>query len=321
MDLKNSKPHEIRVDFLGRVVILTPSRALRPHELGSSAAHPLPSSPPSSPPSSCFFCPGNEHMTPPEIARVQSDDKKSWLLRCFPNAFPALSKNFPKAFGIHEIIVETPVHNQRLSELGEGEIARYLLFLSSRLRAHLSFRKIKSIALFKNDGPAAGASIVHSHTQLIGLPFIPPNLKLLQKVCKSSCPFCLLDADEHYLKIISDGQFLAVAPWAPCFNHEVWIVPKAHIPSIADLDEHAIGLLAKMLRQILRAQDSILNFPSYNLIFHIAPLRHKNFHFFIQLCPRIGQWAGFEIGFRAFMNSIMPQDTALLYREWISLHP
>ncbi len=302
--------HELRTDFLGRTVVLTPARAGRPHEMGASPA-PLGS------PADCYFCPGNESKTPPEIERVPSQKNTPWSLRCFPNAFPAFSRSFPKAFGSHEIIVETPLHGRHLSELDEAAMARYLLFLAKRVRSQAAERKLKAVALFKNEGLAGGASLAHAHTQLVGLPIVPPELKKIEKVCKSSCPFCLLSVDDQYSKIIEDGPFLALAPWAPRFNHEVWIVPRAHTPSLTDLDENSISALARTLRSILRAQDSSLNYPAYNLIFHLAPLRQKNFHFHLELCPRIGQWAGFELGFGAVMNSVRPEETARLYKDWI----
>lgn len=311
----SSDRHELRTDFLGRSVVLSPSRAARPHEF---EAH-VPAK--KTDVSACFFCPGNEHMTPPEIERVKSLDAKSWLARVFPNAYPAFSKSFPKAYGLHEVVVETPDHSKTLSQLDEAGFARWLGLLARRLRAHALDRKFKYTAIFKNEWAAAGASLEHTHTQLVGLGMVPGNIKREEKVCKSSCPFCLLSVDDKYLKIIDSGSFLALAPWAPRFNHEVWVVPGAHTASLTDLDETAISALARTIRAVLRAQDGSLNYPAYNLVFHLAPLRQKNFHFHVEVCPRIAQWAGFEMGFDTVMNSVRPQETAEIYKEWMRANP
>ncbi len=317
--------HEFRTDFLGRSVVLTPARSARPHDF-------VPHMPrKSADTGSCFFCPGNEHTTPPEIERVAEAGGMAksgaggraggWLARVFPNAFPAFSKTFSKAYGLHEVVVETPEHALTLSQLDDAAFARWLTLLARRLRSHAHDKKLKYTAIFKNEWAAAGASLEHTHTQLVAMGGVPAPIKREEKVCKSSCPFCLLSVDDKYLKIVEDGPFLAVAPYAPRFNHEVWVVPRAHSASLVDLDEEAILSLGRTLRHVLRAQDACLDYPAYNLMFHLSPLRQKNFHFHIEVCPRIGQWAGFEMGFETVMNSVRPQETASVYREWMRANP
>ncbi|VVB57712.1 Uncharacterised protein [uncultured archaeon] len=319
--------HELRTDFLGRSVVLAPSRSARPHDFEPH----VPAK--KSDAASCYFCPRNEHTTPPEIERVGLDgafrappargspQTSEWRARVFPNAYPAFSKTFSKAYGVHEVVVETPDHSKTLSQLDEAGFSRWLGLLARRLRAHEKDRKLKYTVIFKNEWAAAGASLEHTHTQLVGMGLVPATIKREQKLCKSSCPFCLLSVDDKFLKIIEDGPFLAMAPYAPRFNHEVWVVPRAHTASLVDLDETAITALGRTVRSILRAQDACLNYPAYNLIFHVAPLREKNFHFHIEICPRIGQWAGFEMGFDMQMNSVRPEETATLYKDWLRANP
>jgi UDPglucose--hexose-1-phosphate uridylyltransferase len=184
-----------------------------------------------------------------------------------------------------------------------------------RLRAHARDKKIKATIVFKNEWADAGASLEHTHTQLVGMPTVPASLKKEEKLCKSACPFCLLAIDDHYSKIISSGHFLLLAPFAPRFNHETWIVPKSHTANLTDLDEKALAELAHVLGVALRTQDATLGYPPYNLLFHLSPHSQKNFHFRIEICPRLAKWAGFEHAAEVVMNSVKPEWTASEYKS------
>ena len=320
-DKQDPTAPQLRTDFLGRSVVLTPSRLWRP--LDFMARQPVKHIAPAD----CVFCPGNEHKTPVEIERVRTADGKSgpggsgWLARIFPNAFPAFDKRSKSAYGVHEVIVETPDHSLTLSQLDEAGFMRYLSLIAKRLRVHAHDKKLKAVAVFKNEWADAGASLEHTHSQLLAMGTIPASIKKEQKVCKSHCPFCLLSIDDRFEKIIDMGPFLAVAPYAPRFNHEVWIVPRAHTASLTDLDETAMAALAKTLRAVLRAQDASLGYPAYNLLFHLAPLREKEYHFRIEITPRLAHWAGFELGSEVVMNSVNPKETASIYKDWLRANP
>lgn len=304
------EPGELRTDFLGRVVVLTPARSQRPHEHAPAPA------PKTTPPAQCLFCPGNEHLTPPELDRVGGPESASWSARAFPNKFPAFSRT-GGPYGCHEVMVETPEHGATLSQLADAQLAQYLGLLVRRLRQHAKDKKVKYTAVFKNEGAEAGASLEHTHTQLVGMPLVPEPIKRTAKLCKSSCPFCLLSVDDKFKKIISDGPFLALAPHAPRFNNEVWVVPRSHTPGLSDLDEPSLASLASVLGKTLRAQDAVMGYAPYNLLFYLAPHGNKDFHFRIELCPRPprSKWAGFEFGSDVVMNSVRPEWTAAWYKE------
>lgn len=304
----SSEPNELRTDFLGRSVVLTPHRSARPHDFTPAPPEKKQS------PSACYFCPGNEKLCPPEIERLDGPSK-SWLMRVFPNKFPAFSKSSPKAYGVHEVLVETPKHALTLSQLSDAELAKYLSLIVRRLRSHARDKKIKSTIVFKNEWPDAGASLEHTHTQLVGMSIVPDSLKAQVKLCKSSCPFCLLSIDDKYPKITSSGPFLWLAPYAPRFDHETWIVPKSHSASLTDLDEQAIADLAHTLGVALRTQDVVLNYPAYNLLFHLAPHGQKEFHFHLEITPRTAKWAGFEYTSDIVMASSKPEWTAQEFKE------
>ncbi|MFH1306158.1 MAG: DUF4931 domain-containing protein [Candidatus Micrarchaeota archaeon] len=299
---------EIRTDFLGRTAILTPGRAKRPHEFKAEVPKKK------TPKSKCFFCPGNESLTPTEIDRTPLTKGKGWQNRVFPNKFPALSHGWKKAYGSHEIIVETPDHHKTLSQLSDNEIFLYLKMAVKRLNAHSRNKKIKYTSLFKNEWEAAGASLEHIHTQVVALPFIPPYVKKQIKACKKNCKFCKIAKNKKFPKIISKGKFLLLCPYVPKYKYEMWIVPKKHISSIVDMDDSTLLSLAKILGIAVKTQDSYLNYPPYNILYHLAPHRSKAFHMHISITPRIAKWAGFEHQTGVILNSVRPEIAAGEYK-------
>lgn len=303
---------EARIDFLGREAIISPERSQRPHDFISKMRKKK------TKPKDCFFCPGNEHLTPPEICRIPNG-KSGWQCRCFANKFPALAPNWRKAYGFHEVIVETPSHFKTLSQLGGKQLFGYLKMVQSRLETHSKNRKIKFASVFKNEGEDAGASLEHTHTQLVFMPFVPNYAKQQANACKGRCHFCKLKKDKKYPKIFSNKEFSLLCPFVPKYKYEAWIVPKKHVGSLLEMDDAQIASLAKILAIALRAQDKCLNYPPYNILFHMAPFGERNFHMHISLTPRLANWAGLEHQSGVILNSTLPEFAARHYLAKLGL--
>jgi UDPglucose--hexose-1-phosphate uridylyltransferase len=300
---------QIRRDFFNRVVIITPVRAARPHDFKEKLKPKKIQKP-----SECFFCPGNENLTPPELDRTMLEGNKTWLNRVFFNRFPALSPEWKEAYGYHEILVETPDHKKTLSDLNQEEIFYYLKMIKKRILFRKKDKKIKFASVFKNEWPDAGASLEHTHTQLLFMPFVPDYIKIQQRALGKNCHLCKLEKNNLFPKIFSTKNFLFVAPYVPKYKYETWIVPKKHISSLVDLDDSLLDDLAKILLIAIKTQDSYLNYPPYNILYHLGPLNSKNFHFHISLTPRIAKWAGFEHQTGVILNSIPPEVVAQEYK-------
>ncbi|MFN3910018.1 MAG: DUF4931 domain-containing protein [Candidatus Anstonellaceae archaeon] len=300
---------QLRRDFFGRTAILTPGRALRPHDFQG------PKKPKKKQkPSDCFFCPGNENLTPPELDRTQLNGKKTWLNRVFLNRFPAVSPEWSGAYGFHEILVETPDHKKTLSDLTKTEIFYYLKMIQKRIFERKKNKKIKYASIFKNEWPDAGASLEHTHTQMVFLPFVPDYIKMQKKVLSKVCPFCRIGKNPAFPKIYSTKNFWFLCPFVPKYKYETWIIPKKHFCSIIDISDKLIDELAKVLLIALKTQDSYLSYPPYNILYHFGPLNRKNFHFHISLTPRIAKWAGLEHQTGIILNSIPPEIAAQEYK-------
>ncbi|VVC02509.1 Uncharacterised protein [Candidatus Burarchaeum australiense] len=315
--------NEYRKDYLlERWVIITAKRGKRPQEFVRKHEEKAPEGE-----GACFFCPGNERLTPPEIDRI-GDGRGGWLVRCFPNKFDAVGRDSPKAYGSHEIIIETPRHGVRLAELGAREFGLALQMYRQRTAALLKEKKMEYVLIFKNEGAAAGASLAHTHTQLTALDRVPTlvqeEMDALKKYAragkkgKGACAYCDVvkkEMKEGARKVYENKDFFCFAPYAPRFGFETWIFPKRHARSLVDLDAGEMAGLADALRQTLRKLEKLLNKPDYNYYIHAAGRKKDDFHFHIEICPRLGLWAGFEFGAGIYLNSMPPEQAAKALRE------
>jgi UDPglucose--hexose-1-phosphate uridylyltransferase len=258
-------------------------------------------------PEKCFFCPGNENLTPPEISRVESGGK--WSVRVFPNKFPAFSRDCEKAYGRHEVIVETPDHSKTISELPAGHLLDYLKTLRSRMQDSAADTRLKYTCIFKNEGKDAGASLEHSHTQLVGMDFVP---KHVQKVAKKASAIAALPQKQAKSVFYKNELFAALCPKGSRFQHEIWIVPVIPLHSLVSMNDAQLLYLAQALKAALAALDAATGYAPYNILYHSAPHNELDFTFHVQILPRLAHWAGFEYATEIVMSSAVPRDSAKL---------
>ena len=179
---------ELRQDPITKEwVIIATARTRRPHEFRSRAT----GSQVSSSAKPCPFCPGNERMTPNEVAAYRSSGKDSpgWWVRVVPNRFPALTPDasdgrsddpffrFMPGRGRHEVIIETPEHIMPFALLPDHQAEEVVLMYRDRYLAFRNDGAVKAVILFKNKGEAAGTSLDHPHSQIVGMPVVPERIR------------------------------------------------------------------------------------------------------------------------------------------------
>jgi UDPglucose--hexose-1-phosphate uridylyltransferase len=330
---------ELRKDpIVGRWVIIATERAKRPHDYHPEE-RPLPSG-------VCPFCPGHEAKTPREILAYRPSDgpgahrdSPGWSVRVFPNRYPALMIEggldreaeglYDKMNGIgaHEVVVETPAHDRSLTDLSDGEIEAVMTAYRDRivdLKRDLRFRYVM---VFKNHRAAAGATVAHSHSQLIALPTVPKNVvdemegALAYYKFKERCVFCDTVAQERRDRrrvVYENGSFLVVEPYAPKFPFETWILPRQHRGSFEDCPRAEFAALANALRVALRKLRRALDDPPYNFILHTSPFDQRDnpfYHWHIEIMPTLTRVAGFEWGSGFYINPTPPEEAAAFLRE------
>jgi galactose-1-phosphate uridylyltransferase, family 1 len=234
----------------------------------------------------CPFCEGSEDKTPPEIFSVRPNGSKpnspGWKVRVVPNKFPALQIE-DSAFrygtgifdvvsgaGAHEVIIETPDHSKGLADLDADWIKNVLSAFKMRIRDLFLDSRLRYVFIFKNHKEKAGASLVHTHSQLIATPMVPPIVKQELNACrenyraKERCLICDLIKQEIEFKtriVYETDDYIIWAPFASSFPFETWILPKKHLHDYSLLDDRDLRELALVLKMNLLSFKKLLDDP------------------------------------------------------------
>ena len=290
----------------------------------------------------CPFCEGREADSGPEILAWRdhaSANVPGWSVRVVANRNPILRIeggieiradglfDTRDGLGAHEVIIETPLHDQPLHTLELDRLWRVLWAWRTRLQDLKRDSRFASVVIFKNHGRAAGARLDHSHSQLVAFPFVPAALA--EKVRRGSrhyeqagrCIFCDLAAAE-----IADGRrivcdtnpILAFAPFASRVPFETWLMPRDHAPRFEETADSALELLAGAIRSVLARIDWALERPAYNLVLYTGPLTgeaDRSFHWHLEILPRVTRYSGLEWGSGMHRNPVAPEDAAVMLRD------
>jgi len=327
---------ELRKDpIIGRWVIISTERGKRPSEFELVQ--------PANKSGFCPFCPGNESKTPAEILAYRKNggppDSTGWHVRVVPNKFPALKVEgeisregdgvYDKMNGVgaHEVIIETPDHNETLSQLSPAAFEEILWAYRDRIIDLKKDPRLRYILIFKNNGDAAGATLEHSHSQLIALPIIPKRVAeeldgaLEYFNFKERCIFCDIIRQEimQGLRVVVENRdFIAVTPYAPKSPFETWILPKSHEACFENCQKHHYENLSIIFSDVLRRLDKVLNYPPYNFILHASPLKDggsEYYHWHFEIMPKLTKVAGFEWGSGFYINPTPPEESARFLRD------
>lgn len=335
---------ELRRDpITGHWVVYSPERMRRPMPYRFP---PLTASEASHDP----FAEGNESATPPEVYAIRPGggpaNGPGWKVRVVPNRFPALRVEgdlnqegvafYDKMNGIgaHEVIIETPDPAQQLEDLALADLIQVLKAWQARMLDLAQDLRFRYLQIFKNFGLLAGATLPHAHSQLVALPVTPTHVKAKLRAAQTHFLAKERNLFEDILRyerqarervVLENAGFLVLCPFAARFAYETLIIPKRQAADFAQADQHDLVLLADALRQILRLYRAGLENPSYNLILVNAPLRtprkdywrtiDQDFRWHLELCPRLGGIAGFELGTGCFMNPVLPETAAEQLRK------
>ncbi len=324
---------ELRKDpVTGRWVIIALERAKRPHQMAETVLVT-----PGSDHSNCPFCPGHENETPPEVLSYRSPasqkDHEGWWVRVVPNKYPALVESAPckrsahgiydrmNGVGIHEVLIESPDHYKTFADLSTNQIQEIIWAYRDRTAEMRKSPNIKYVLIFKNWGAEAGASIEHPHSQIIGLPVIPvrvmDELHGAEKYFefKERCVFCDIiqqELSDQTRIVTQNDSFLAYMPFASRFPYEVSIIPREHSSSFKEIGRNQVIDLSMIMHDLFNMyQEALGNIP-YNFMFHTAPVNDSrndiNYHWHIEVIPKLLRVAGFEWGSGFHINCVAPED-------------
>jgi UDPglucose--hexose-1-phosphate uridylyltransferase len=298
----------------------------------------------------CALCEGNENMTANELTVFRRQgtqpNKPGWWVRVIPNRLPSLRVegqvnrrglgmfDMMTGIGAHEIIVESPKHHDPLADRDENQIEKMLWAYHDRVLDLRRDRRLKYMMIFKNFGRDAGARINHPHSQLIATPVTPMAIK--HKLhgaqyyfkLKQRCIFCDMIRQEQSdaKRVVSENKyFICITPYASRFPFGVRILPKTHNFDFIFCSKEEIMALAMILKDTARRLRSLLNDPSYNMMLYTSPNKipkpgfwetiEEDFHWHIDIFPRLGEMTGAELGTDLYINPVPPESAADMLRE------
>jgi UDPglucose--hexose-1-phosphate uridylyltransferase len=300
--------NDIRKDFLiQRYSIISETRGNRPYHFDHKKSNEKKGQ-------VCFFCPGNEKLTPPTV--MQYPKSGQWEIRVFRNKFPALKP--PK--GDHEVLVETNKHGKNIEDLGVEHILEVFRMYEKR-RIALA-KKYKYVAIFKNVGHKAGASLPHSHSQILAGNFIPPIVSEERDASEKyyrkwhRCAWCdeIKKIDGKRI-VINSKHAIAVTAEAPRYSYETWVMPKKHVGNFSELGIEGAQDFCSVLKEVLNKMKA-LGVPAYNYSVHDAQRGNKkSYHYHLEIIPRVANHAGYELGTGAYIIDVSPEVAAKMLRQ------
>jgi len=283
------------------------------------------------------FLPGNEHLSTPEIGRIGTEH--AWQIRWFENRYPFFnpqgtreaSKYNPllqseSAVGFHEIVVGTPIKNRQFWDFTPKQIEALVRVYQSEVE-RLQEKGYKFVQIFKNHGASAGTSIIHEHTQIVALPFIPPRIE--EEISAAAryfrsrrrCAYCDVIKEEKQAEeriAYENDTFIVICPYASRYNFEAHLYPKIHKSSFKELLPKDYEGLADAMAYVLKRLKKLKL--SFNIEFHYEPMskaykeKNSGLHFHIEVLPRRQVWGGFELGTSIIVNEVSPEMAAAYYR-------
>lgn len=340
---------ELRKDPISeRWVVISTERGKRPTDFGGTAV-----ADESKDVTNCPFCEGSEAKTPPEITAWRKPgtlpDTPGWDIRVIANKFPALTSfgdinrtgmgvfDMMSGIGAHEVIIESPKHQENIPDMRLEHIEKLLWAYKQRIVELGKDERFRYVLVFKNYGKTAGASLSHPHSQLIATPITPRYVKLELSNArryfleKERCIFCDIIRQElgtGERVVYENEHFVAITPFASRFPYEIWLLPRRHEYGFqVMLDEERV-LLAKCLKDVMGKLKKTLNDPPYNMVLHTAPnptpragrpdywgTIQYDFHWHMEIIPRLTKMAGFEWGSGLYINPNSPEEAAKYLRN------
>lgn len=323
---------ELRKDpIIGRWVIIASERGSRPGSDMFREFEPVGGD-------SCAFCEGQEESTPPEILAFRDDNSepnaKGWWIRVVPNKYPAMQVegrvervgegmfDMMSGVGAHEVVIETADHHTQMVDMKVQQIEEIIWAYRERMLDLRKDNRFRYVMIFKNHGRRAGATVDHSHSQIIALPIIPK--RVLEEIkgteeyfsYKERCVFCdvIHQEDRDGQRVVdSTDRFIAFHPYAARFAFETWIVPRYHNENFFEIQMDEVSDLARILKDLLLRFRDRLHSPAFNFMIHTAPIvegKRWRYHWHVEVIPRLTSLAGFEWGTGFYINAVAPETAA-----------
>lgn len=275
----------------------------------------------------------------PKAKGLEREKISSWFLQVLPNKYPILTphkvcpvplQNGPYAMmagvGFQELVI-TRDHNHSLGYMTKEELS---LIIEAYLARYLVLKKekcVEYILIFHNNGPSAGATVSHPHSQILALPVIP--LDVSRSLAGSAkyfkehrkCVHCDVLKKELRDKtriIYRNKDFIAITPYASHVSFETRLYPIKHSSNFEDMSLVERENLSDIMRSVFAKIKNGMNDPDYNFFIHTAPTKARDaryYHWHLEILPRTSIWGGVELGTGLEVIKVPPEESAKLLRH------
>lgn len=257
----------------------------------------------------CPFCLANKQYLEKIIDESWQDGKL--MMRIVSNRYPITSSE--GARGSHDVVIDTGNHCEHPKDFSVFHWQMLLEGIQNRWKSLMQNEKIQMIQVFKNFGEDAGASISHSHWQIMALETIPYTMMNQYEAYESreNCYLCDKAHQKEGHMVWETALFEVWVPPIMRFPYEVWLIPKAHHQHYGELSLDEIKELGGLLKDLLKVYHEIQPQYDFNICMMSGMLNGKKpYHFYVQLVMRIGHIAGFEIATGCHILSMLPEAYA-----------
>ncbi|MBD3232500.1 MAG: galactose-1-phosphate uridylyltransferase [candidate division Zixibacteria bacterium] len=299
----------------------------------------------------CPLCAGNEGSTPPELFAIRPDgsspNSPGWEVRVVPNFSAAmqiggelnrraeLMYDLMDSIGTHELVIGSPEHVSNMADLPESQFNRIFSAYRQRMLDLKTNPDLRSVFIYKSYGTESLLeSLSHTHSHIVATPVTPKSIKEQYVGAKKyfqykeRCVYCDIVRQEIMQKkriISSNAKFIAIAPFASKYSHEVWILPRTHNCDFENSPEKDFPYLSSILKEILLRIKAALNNPPYNFALFSGPNKKgregywktidQDYHWHIEIMPIPKNLEGFEWATGFYLNDTTPETAAQKLRE------
>ncbi len=275
-----------------------------------------------------------------EMPLLQYGTGDNWRLGVIENRYPALSHgancpvflkkgpyHYLGGIGRHELII-TRDHRKNFAELSAAAAGEVFTAAIERFKHFKNDACLQYVSLFQNYGSRAGASQSHPHYQIMAVPVVPPEINYSLANSKryyrkhGKCAHCVLlgyELKEKKRIVYANAHAVVVAPFASTHSFEFRVFPRKHRSCFQDTSAVEIAGVVAALQKTLGALRRQLGDPDYNFFIHTAPIKnsaaHKNYHWHVEVMPRMEIFAGFELGTGMVINPTSPEIAAAFLRK------
>ncbi len=297
----------------------------------------------------CLFCQGRENETPSEIFAFRQNGSKrnepGWRVRVVPEKYPVLQihgdlnnrgygmYDMYDGIGAHELVIESPEHRKGLADLNEPELEEVLTAYRERILDLKLDPRFRYVLVHKHVSDSLEPHARHAVTHVLASPITPQRVReeFLNAqqffAMKERCLICDVirqESDDAQRIVAENESFIALCPFAARTPFETWILPKRH-ETFYEWNNELPGL-ARLMRGVLVKLHELLGDPNYVMEIHSGPNLNagkqrgywktveKDFHWHIEIAPRLRGYASYESGLGFHVNWVPPERAAELMR-------